>query len=292
MRNIWLIMAVVFLLASCTSVNKKQNDEKEQASKIDKFEKDMNEISPAHQGGVDEINAFVKLSGASFMANIINNPENVNNYKVTPYLAAANMGIYTADVLYTAAYKRNERAKQSYDAAKELADFIEIGNVFDEIFLKRLEDGLSEDDSVMYKLNEALNESKTVLKDKDQLRLFTAMTLGSHIEKLYIVNNIIFNYTEDIPDDVKLLVLRQSIMVLANQIQQAVKLTELFETYKPETEKANVVYEKMKEISAIYEPLHLKDNIQSMDPKMIFENEELLKGFEKVKEVRSMLILQ
>ncbi len=289
MRNIWLIMAVAFLLASCTNANKKQE---EQPSKIDKFEKKINDLSPEQQGGVAEINAFMKLSGASFMPNIINNTENTNKYKGTPYLAAANIGIYTADVLYTAAYKENERAKQSYYAAKELADFIGIGSVFDEIFKKRLEDGLTEDDSVMHKLAKALNESKTVLKDKDQLRLFTAMTLGSHIEKLYIINNIIFNYNEDIPEDVKLLVLRQSIMVLANQIKQAVKLTELFKTYKPKTEKANVVYEKMKEISTIYEPMHLEDNIQNLDPKMIFENEELLKGFEKVKEVRSMLIME
>ncbi len=288
MKHIWVIVAVAFLMASCTN-NTKQNEKEKQSSHMDKFEEKIAEINLA-QGGIDEINAFMRMSGASFMPNIINNPENVEKYKETPYLAAANIGIYNADVLYTAAYGRYERARQSYDAAKILADHIGIGDVYDEFMQKKLEDGLTAGDSLSHKLFYALEKSSNVLKEKDQLRLLTAITLGSHLEKLYIINNIIFNYNEDIPEEAKLLVLRQSIMVLAVQIQQTVKLTELFKTYKPKTEKANMVYEKMKEISAIYKPMHLDENIQSLDPKQIFENEELLKGFEKVKEVRAMLI--
>lgn len=292
MKNLLLIIAVAFLLVNCSNGNKKLDTVDKQPSPLEEFKEQVTDIVPQNQGSVQDINTFVRMSGASFMPEIVNNPHSVQKYKETMYLAAANLGIYTTDVLYQAAYKRGEGARLSYGAAKELAFHVGVGEVFDEIVLQRLEEGGSKDDSIVYKLTTALDNSKTVLREKDQARLLTAITIGSFVQKLYVTNNIIFNYPEDLPVESKLLVLRQSIMLLSVQIKQAVELTELFKTYKPKTEKAAEIYKIMKEISAIYEPMRLEENIESIEAKQIFENAELLKAFDKVKEVRSMLILE
>ncbi len=290
MKKIGFIIVIAFLLANCTNSNKQKNGE-ETTSKVEEVQKVLNNGRNA-VGNVKSVSVFMRMSGASFMPELVNDPYKAHDYKATQYLAAANFGIYTTDVIYQSAYKRTEGAILGYGAAKELAYFIGIGEVFDDLFLKRIEEGLNTQDSVVFKLNETISKSNNVLNDNKKAKLFTAIKIGSDIEKLWIVNNIIFNYPEDLPEEPKLLVLRQSLEVLNELKNNFIVTSELFDQYDPDTEKGKEVFVLMNELKDIYSTVELQKNIQTMEPDRIFKNEKLLSAFDKIKKVRKILILE
>jgi hypothetical protein len=162
--------------------------------------------------------------------------------------------------------------------------------VYDEVILKRIEDGITPDDSIGYILHQNLKESGSLLSEKEEAKLYTSILIGSNIEKLYILNNIIFNYTEDIPDEAKLQILRKTVITLESQIKYFINYTDLFKEYSYESEKAAKTYKRLKELKDIYSSFNLAENIQTVEPKQLFENKKLIDGFNKVKEMRQILI--
>jgi hypothetical protein len=287
-----LIIAVFSLFfVSCNNTQQKKDNNKKQkqGSELQEFAKKVasinNDIS-----NEEAIVTLFNMSGASFMPNLVNNPHNVDKYKTSKYVAAANLGIYNTDILYQAAYQQSEGTMLSYNAAKYLAYFIGLGEVYDEVILKRIEDGITPDDSIGYILHQNLKESGSLLSEKEEAKLYTSILIGSNIEKLYILNNIIFNYTEDIPDEAKLQILRKTVITLESQIKYFINYTDLFKEYSYESEKAAKTYKRLKELKDIYSSFNLAENIQTVEPKQLFENKKLIDGFNKVKEMRQILI--
>jgi len=290
MKNSFLLVAAAFLIVSCTNVNKPKTEAEKVPSELEIFQAQVKNVVP-EVADITQVAVLLEASGADFMPQLVNDPHNVEKYKLTKYLAAANLGIYTADAVYQASYRQAEGAQLSYAAAKTLAFHIGIGEAFDGIFLDRIVEGVTANDSVLNKLDAALANSKTILSDKEEAGLFTAMLIGANIEKLYVLNNNIFNYPVDLPDESKLLILRQTVLVLAKQMEILEGLTVLFEEYKPDTDGATHVFNLIKEVRDIYAPLKLQDNIQTVEPKKLFENKELLTAFEKIKEIRNLITI-
>ncbi len=283
-----LMVLVALLMASCTNVNTKKTDNNQAPTPLEVFTEAIKDISPQIKK-VADVSAMLELSGADYMEGLVNEPQNVNNYKETPYIAAANMGIYLTDVVYQTSYDQSKGAVLSYGAAKDLAFHIGVGEVYDELMLQKIEEGLTQDDSVFFKLNSAIANSENLLNEKEQAYLFKALTIGTNLEKIYILNNLIFNYPVELPADAKLTILRQVIMVLDKQIKQQVALTELIADANAPTEKGKQIINLAKEVSQIYSTVSLGENIPTMKEENIFENQKLVTGFEKVKELRALI---
>jgi len=285
-----LIIAVfsLFVISCNNTQQKKNNNDQKEQTELQEFAKKVSSINN-NISNEEAIVTLFTMSGASYMPDLVNNPQNVSKYKTSKYLAAANLGIYNTDLLYQAAYQQSEGSMLSYNAAKDLAFFIGLGDAYNEVMLKRIEDGITPDDSIGYILHQTLKKSGTLLKEKEETKLYTSILIGANIEKLYILNNIIFNYPEDIPDEAKLQVLRKTVIALGSQIKYFISYSDLFKEYSYDSETAANAYKMLKELKDIYSSFNPAKNIQTVEPKQLFENKKLLEGFDKVKEIRKML---
>jgi len=285
-----LIIAVfsLFVISCNNTQQKKNNNDQKEQTELQEFAKKVSSINN-NISNEEAIITLFTMSGASYMPDLVNNPHNVDKYKTSKYLAAANLGIYNADLLYQAAYQQSEGTMLSYNAAKDLAFFIGLGDAYNEVMLKRIEDGITPDDSIGYILHQTLKKSGTLLNEKEEAKLYTSMIIGANIEKLYILNSLIFNYPEDIPDEAKLQVLRKTVIALGSQIKYFISYTDLFKEYSYDSETAANTYKMLKELKDIYSSFNPAKNIQTVEPKQLFENKKLLEGFDKVKEIRKML---
>lgn len=286
--SIFLTIAIA-LTIGCTNVNTKQTEGDQVKSPIEELKETVgSESSKRHN--VADISAALVLAGADFTPSLLSDVQNVKTYADNLYIAAANMGIYFTDVLYQAAYQESEGAMLSYNAGKGIANFIGLGAIYDEIAINILEDGITKEDSILYKLNDALTHSKNQLSEKEQAYLFDAMVLGGNIERLFILNEIIFNYPVELPADAKLSILRGLIIALNQQIQQQVAIAEFLSLEDAKTEQGKQIMTLAKELSEIYSTVKLPEEVETIKEEHIFGNEKLITAHAKVKELRAAII--
>ena len=121
------------------------------------------------------------------------------------------------------------------------------------------------------------------------MRLFTGLIGGNYIEKQYILSNIIFKYNVELPEESKLIALREVLLSTRKQMEKLPDVIALIESIKKETD-PGIILDKLKEIEAIRQQKVIPEDISRITPAQIFENPKLLEMFEKIKEVRSMIV--
>lgn len=292
MKQTSIILAIATILSlgfGCASNNTKQTDGEKITSPLEELEETVgSKTSNTHT--VLEISSMLALSGADFMPSIMNDVQSVKTYGDNKYIAAANMGVYFTDVLYQAAYEKSEGAMYSYNAAKGIANFIGLGTVYDEIALNIIEDGITKEDSILHKLNGALTQSKNNLTETEQAYIFNAIVLGGNIQRLYILNEIIFNYPVELPADAKLSILRGVIISLDKQIKQQVAIAEFLSLKNAQTKEGKNIMTLAKELSEIYATVSLPEEVETIKEENIFGNEKLIAAHAKIKELRAAIV--
>jgi hypothetical protein len=213
---------------------------------------------------------------------------NNEKYAGNEVLAAANVGVYLVDGLYQYSSK-NLNGYQSIMAGKNLATKIGMGSGFENLVMDRYNNANPEIDTLLAKLDESILASEASLKEQDKLRLFTGLIGGNYIEKQYILFNIIFKYNIDLPEEAKLAILRQVLFTTNEHLKKLPDVIALIESVKKDTDPGTILNE-LKAIEALRQQLVFPEDISQITPKMIFENQTLLAMFDKIKEVRAMIV--
>jgi hypothetical protein len=232
---------------------------------------------------------MLELSLVNFMPELINDPKNSDKYLSNEVMAAANMGVYLVDGLYQYSSKEFNGGYYSMEAAKNLATKLGMGNSFDKMVLERYTELTPSVDSFLIKLNENIIASESVLKAKDRMRLFTGLIGGNYIEKQYILFNIIFKYNVELPEESKLIALREVLLTARKQMEKLPDVIALIESIKKDTD-PGIILDKLKEIEAIRQQKVIPEDISQITPQQVFQNQKLLEMFDKIKEVRSMIV--
>ena len=211
MRNLILLLFFIFAFLAC----KNSGTPKDAISDEDVIEEATKEmgkiIADIRKPG--EVADFLALSGTRFMPELVNDPMNFEHYKSDPILAAANIGVYLADGIYQIGFDKKYEGYLSIAAAKQLA--LEIGSdnqVFDAIVVDRYGDGEHPGDSLLNTVRKAILNSESIFTKQDKAQVFAALIIGNYIEKLYHLLANIFEYPVDLPEEAKLLVLRDMII--------------------------------------------------------------------------------
>jgi len=282
---------MVFVILSTALIACKNKSVQQNASQADEFKSftekaekiNMNVRTPT------DIMYMLEISMVEFMPELINDPNNSEKYLSNEVLAAANMGVYLVDGLYQYSSKEFNNGYYSMMAAKNLATKLGMGPSFDKMILERYSELNPSVDSFLVKLNESIIASETVLKAKERMRLFAGLIGGNYIEKQYILFNLIFKYNVDLPETAKLIALREILYATRIQMNKLPDLITLIESIKKETD-SGIILNELKAIEAIRQQKVLPEDISQITPQQIFENPKLLAMFEKIKEVRSMIV--
>jgi len=144
-------------------------------------------------------------------------------------------------------------------------------------------------DSVLTVVGRCIAESKLLLNKEDKMQVFTGLIGGNYIEKLYIMFNIVFEYNIDLPEEAKLVILRQVLLTADSFLKKLPDVIGLVESVKKESDPGTII-DKLKEIEALRQQVKYRDEFGNLTPAMIFENQDLLTMYKKIKEVRALIV--
>ncbi len=136
-----------------------------------------------------ETASILKKSGAKYDLEILNPIENKDKY-VTLTSKAINLGIYGADLSYTAIFDKSQEAMLYLSCTKKLADDLGIINAFDVNKIERIESNLNNRDSLLVLITDSYWESDSFLKENQRGGISALMVLGGWIEGLHIATSL------------------------------------------------------------------------------------------------------
>jgi hypothetical protein len=170
---------LIFLTISCGQ-NQKENSE--QQSRVFSAEREtfFNGLkNPA------EITNLAGLTG--FNPTLLNETKNYYLYATSEVMAAANLGIYMADLNYCILFKKSEEAKKYFGVVYELSKIIHVEKGTLEFLINRYEANLAQNDSVKLIIGQLLRQSTLGLQGTDRERLAGIAMAGYQIENLHLV---------------------------------------------------------------------------------------------------------
>src|SRR5688572_23810431 len=91
-----------------------------------------------------EVAAGLQATAAEFNANLMNDPKLSAGYATSDVKAAANLGIYLADLNYSVAYKQSANTKDLFTASQELSQAIGIQQSVLTFLAKRYNDNIAQ----------------------------------------------------------------------------------------------------------------------------------------------------
>ena len=120
---------------------------------------------------------------------ILNDPNNISNY-VTDYKRALNLGVYFADLSFTSMFDYPQEAMKFMGAAQAMSDELNIQGVYTEEVMMRLEDNLSNKDSLIDIVASTYMDTDMYLQDNERPIIAKSILAGAWLEGLYVAVNL------------------------------------------------------------------------------------------------------
>ncbi len=287
-----LIFGILILLWSCggsgssqTSDSSESNEfESAQAEVFQQIDKVVHELPPP-----SEVPLLLQQVGADFNSAVTNDISKVSSYQ-TNEKAALNLGIFATDVGYYASYEQVQNALKYMEGCQNLADYLGIASAFDVNLLRRFEQNIGNRDSMAVLVNEAMEQAEAQLENNDRTTIAALALAGSYIEGLYISTQVVKNYPNDLPPDVRNLVLEPLIRLIADQQRPLLDLIGVLNSIEHD----EVIEEMSREMGALrfyFDEIGDLEAKISENPAGVVLDEGLLKGVtDEVERIRKEII--
>lgn len=135
---------------------------------------------------------LIKSTGAKYDEEILNKLENKSKY-TTNEAMALNLGIYTTDLSFASLFDQTQTSINYMNAARSMAEGLDIQDAIDDATLKRLEDNLSNRDVVMDIISETFLNCSSYLKENERQDVAAVVLVGGWIEGLYLASRLVGN---------------------------------------------------------------------------------------------------
>lgn len=148
---------------------------------------------------------LIQKSGVTYDKNILN-PGNKNGQYSSDYTKALNLGIYGADLGYVSMYNQTQDALGYLGAVKQLADKLGVSAAFDQQTMKRINDNISNKDSMLVLVGIAYRASDAYLKTNKRTEISSLILAGGWIESMHFS---IIAYNQKPTDEIKFRIAEQ-----------------------------------------------------------------------------------
>lgn len=142
---------------------------------------------------------LIQKSGVAYDKAILN-AGNKNGQYTSDYSKSLNLGIYGADLGYVSMYNQTQDALQYLGAVKQLADKLGVSAAFDQNTMKRINDNISNKDSMLMLVGIAYRASDAYLKTNKRTEISSLILTGGWIESM---NFSIVAYNKKSTDEIK-----------------------------------------------------------------------------------------
>jgi hypothetical protein len=136
-----------------------------------------------------------------FNASLLNDTERIYQHTNNKVTAAANLGVYIADLNYCILLKQREEIKKYFQATYELSKVIEIDQSILTFIKIRYENNIEKNDSVKAVVNHLFSQSTVGLKGTDRERLAGIAMAGYQIENLHLALAILNSFPEVLSEE-------------------------------------------------------------------------------------------
>jgi len=194
---IYGLLFFLFFILGCKSEKSSEDAFEEEISLTDQVSKAKQIIygipSPV------ETAMLLKRAGAKYSQEFLNPIENLGNYTSTLSMAL-NLGIYSADLSFSSLFEQSQASIKYLSACKKLADDLGILNAIDKTLITRMENNITNKDSVMEIISESFMNTNSFLKENDRGEIAAIILAGGWIEGLYLSTQIVKNtdYNQEI----------------------------------------------------------------------------------------------
>lgn len=148
--------------------------------------------------------ARLQATGADFNASLLNDPKKFTTYTSNETKAAANLGVYLADLNYSIAYKKSDQVKAIFPAAHALSTSVGIEQGILDFLMKRYNDNLAKNDSVKAVVDELYVNATKDIEGTNREKLVGIAMSAYQIENLHLALGIIKSYPKDmLPTDAR-----------------------------------------------------------------------------------------
>jgi len=214
-----------------------------------------------------EMNTLFNSIGASFNKNIINPFEKASEYEISSD-KAVNLGVYAVDLSYARAFDQIDYAGNYLKTMHKLAT--ELGIPDDKFYLsvKRIEQNVSNKDSLVKIANELYLATENYLKDSDRESAAAMVVLGGWTEAMYIATSMVNKKQKDIElmeriadqksslkNLIDLLSKYKNDKTVAAYLEQLNKLSLSFEKLVIDESKLDATYKQLAEVTSLVQLL-------------------------------------
>jgi len=144
-----------------------------------------------------EMFSFIKKDAKLiYRTDLVNSTENLSKYIDTRSKNLA-LGIYLADLSYMTLFNKTSNAYEYIDVITKLSNDLRINLPFQESFLERIKDNLSNEDSLVSISDQYSTKIVDYLLQNNKDKMLSNITSASYIEGLYIALNLVEDYSDD-----------------------------------------------------------------------------------------------
>jgi len=191
-------------------------------------------------------------AGADFNENVINSisAEKIAAYQKTFSDASLNLGVYATDIGYLTSYEQAEKALEYMGECQKLAAPVGVADAIDYGMISRFESNMDNKDSLATIINEVMQKAGDRLSELDELNSAALLLAGSWVEGIYISTQIVDQYPDDLPEDVRNVLLSELVKIIMDQKTSLNDLIAVLNDVSGNDEVNNMIEElgKVKEI--------------------------------------------
>ena len=263
--------AFSFLLFSCGNTETKNTEEEIIVDTVEHVTEEAKKLIYPMPTPL-EVTSMLKKAGASYILDIANSTEKVDDY-YTETGKAINLGIYGADMSYASTYNKIQETTDYFLCTKKLLDALDIQTPNNEKLAETIEANIENSDVLHEILTTSFHDTFEFLNKNGKGAVSIMILTGGWIESLYLSTELA-SLTEN----------NKEIKVnIAKQKTTLKTLMPLLMTYKSNESIAEVIND-LKNIDTIY------SNINETDGKTELTKEQLTNISKEIAIVRNKYI--
>jgi hypothetical protein len=219
------LVVLFFGIAISSCNNSSTQDQNANAAAADTIKKEAT-LSPEAQLLLTkfptpfEVTMMLEKAKAGFITDLTNPPAGANKY-TTEKSKALNLGVYSADLSYSATYNRADETGKFLACTNKLADELGISGVYDQSMLDKIKKYSNNKDSLIGLVNKVFSQTNDFLARNNRSRVAALIAAGGFAEGLYLAASL----GEVSKDNTKIMA------IIASQRDNQMKLFTILEEY-------------------------------------------------------------
>ncbi len=192
LASLLVALTVISSMTSCNNGASKDSQANQTAA--DTIKKDVN-LSPENKNLLYqfptpfEVTMMLQRAKAGYIFKITNPPANLSKYS-TEKAKALNLGIYSADLAYSATYNFVDETNKFIACTGKLANDLGIAGVYDPGLVDKVKKFNNNKDSLVNMVTKIFNQTNDFLSRNNRNQIAVLVATGTFVEALYLAASL------------------------------------------------------------------------------------------------------